>query len=1245
MQRNALQDLDAIDAVMTEFPESAFGELTIVTSTHGRISHALSKRQSNMHRADSLGTALESLESRMVPSAVVADTQMHTETYTDHQMLSFAGLPNGTYPKGQWHVFSLQDGTKIKTFNDEADVIVDNGTIRTQKSNGDSSWIWVGFEDGAARTVSALDMRYDPNSGGSAQPKITFGSNDDDQQKLPLTGSGLFPVNQLFTRAVIETFEHRGTAIAGIELAVVKTREVASVSPVVTTTIATSIPQTVPKTQTETYTEHQFVSFSNIPDGTYSKGIFHTVNLTPEVKIRLYSDDNFTVSGGVITPNIGSGNDWIHLSLADGQTPLLISSVRVRYSPSGGIAQGTLSVLSEDDTNRVIGISEQGDIPVQGPIKRILMALERHDGALLGVTMDSIKTREVAVVSQSSAATISTVSAETLTTIAQAIPLAPETDPHAPFLRAVSVQGSNITLAVSSPMVGGNTVMFAGLHDDGLFTNAIIDGTTDGSVTPVSLGMNAANPTGDYSIVLIGGPDRKTLSSIRVHWDYDAKKLSLCNGTTLWECQEAQGKAINEQMQEVLALANNPTTGSGVLAAMQQESLIDGLKSLPSPMCGMAPDFETSFWNAHPEWKDDAMHEMAMRQFNTQTSQYSVTQIFNSIVTQRNDTMSILRDAYSRFHSMLGDLLQQGITVLSEVRGGGNEPDIRRNFAILVDQYATSLPMYQLSSIGIRIADANTLLEAVKSVWTVKCEEMIELKAGETKIAAQQRYREQLVANGFVQAADGTMVAATDPRATTGLIYHTDSQGRLTILPQEQGQNFSTQTPTTLVADIFNTQTQLSKEHLYLSLGTGKELTDPLQLTVQPKKSSVIEFHIDEEKMVSFGTPGIFGRNLTLRISGTGLGDTTYASEKAGITGESISLRLPKGDYSLVIQDNTDYSDLVHAPLADESFPVMVETNIKPYHSAKIEGLISIEGNEKVMPVGMSVAAFDTKGNRVDLDPITKQPLTLDPSKPVWIVIHGMDSSENDSTINELAKALYGYAATSDIQVATIDWKDAAQDGTLLTQDAPWTPAVGQWVARRLIGAGFDPSKINFAGWSHGSYAAFEAAREVERMTGSQINTLVALDAARNYPIISGYDQMPINFAAVSRNSLAFDSSIIAGDNALSSTADVSLEVRSSSINPLVRHRLAVTAFTEILNHERQSSSNFSSYLSLQKMMGSAQDNAKQYSPNAYDGCFEGVIDVGIVEVPKDDGTYYQAIPTMMTLKKPDTALEEKVYF
>ncbi|MDD5623848.1 MAG: hypothetical protein PHI23_04020, partial [Candidatus Peribacteraceae bacterium] len=384
--------------------------------------------------------------------------------------------------------------------------------------------------------------------------------------------------------------------------------------------------------------------------------------------------------------------------------------------------------------------------------------------------------------------------------------------------------------------------------------------------------------------------------------------------------------------------------------------------------------------------------------------------------------------------------------------------------------------------------------------------------------------------------------------------------------------------------------------------------------------------------------------NLSLWIAGNGVDYTADKQESDGgsaeNSGESVSLKLTPGTYTLAVQDVTG----LQGPLGTVSMPqIPVHLEMQPYRTQEIVGRISTAGRMETMPVSMRVAEFENDQRNLDFDEVSK----LDPSKPVWVVIHGMNGSERMDEINELAKALHGYVTSANIQVVTINWEEAARDGLLVTQDAPWTIAVGRWTAQQLLAAGFDPPLINSAGWSHGTYAAYEMAREIQRLRPEkQINALVALDAANNIPAISGYDHSLVDFSAVSRNSLAIDSSFIAGSDSLARTADVSFMVRNAqSLDPKINHRLATTAFTEILNHERTHAGSFSRYFSLSGIMNPAESDISRYSCDAYEGIFEGVIDVGILFEQKTDGIYPRAIPMGLRIFGPGETTEVLVPF
>ncbi len=748
------------------------------------------------------------------------------------------------------------------------------------------------------------------------------------------------------------------------------------------------------------------------------------------------------------------------------------------------------------------------------------------------------------------------------------LPRNAEQAPLASTLNTISVSGSNIMFAVSSPVAGVHNVGFKGLQSEGAFTSTPVLCTGDNAPIPVSLGINGSNPTGDYDIVMTG-PDGKTESRVRVHWEIDTRQLSLCAG---FRCSVAPVNcAVTEQMQLLRALIDNPTVGDNALSAMQQESLTEGLRQLGSPYSEIASQGEAAFWAAHPEWRDDVIHDTVMR--IAATSSFTPTQIYEGLMRDRASQMNAMLGAGRQLNAALGELLQEGLRVLSAIRAGGNEGELRRTFAITVDRYNTSLVRAQA---GTRTTSADELLDAVKMIWQNKSAELIDIRVGETQLVAQQQYRDQLVASGFIQDIGGTMMAANDPRLQQ-VTYYVDANKRLTILPPggttvsgngNLGGNVIGGGSNALVQEI-------AAQHLFINLKQGEQITSPINVNMQPNKTSIIEFVIDEDKMVSFGTTGIIGRDLTLEIAGSGLGEKKYPSQKIGMTGESVSLRLPMGTYTLSIKDNSMYY-MANSELGNTPFSVSVETNIKPYNSANIEGKISIDGSEKTMPIGMRAIAFNNVGERISKDPDTGKDLILDPSKPVWVVIHGRTDSPDSDNMRELERSLSLLGKDKNFQVVIIDWREAARDVLKILgidvglEDASWTPAVGAWAGQRLLDAGFAPSQVFFGVHSHGSYGGFFAAKYMmDHTEGDQkAGGIIALDSAKN-PIFVGanINEADIQLKEVARYSLAFHSSFLGSiDRSLSADNTIIVGTNHSNNGMVKQHSDSVNALTDLLD-------------------------------------------------------------------------------
>ena len=158
----------------------------------------------------------------------------------------------------------------------------------------------------------------------------------------------------------------------------------------------------------------------------------------------------------------------------------------------------------------------------------------------------------------------------------------------------------------------------------------------------------------------------------------------------------------------------------------------------------------------------------------------------------------------------------------------------------------------------------------------------------------------------------------------------------------------------------------------------------------------------------------------------------------------------------------TDVTNYNGGTMASGDFSVDLHHQMQEYNSANIEGRISIEGRAGIMPVSMRVAEFLGEDRITDYN---KQVSKLDPSKPVWVVVHGREDQEDSDQISELARNLQSH----DVQVVTLDWNKAAKDNVVLVglQGTRWIEAVGTWAANQLQSLEFTTENIQIVGHSY----------------------------------------------------------------------------------------------------------------------------------------------------------------------------------
>jgi pimeloyl-ACP methyl ester carboxylesterase len=229
-------------------------------------------------------------------------------------------------------------------------------------------------------------------------------------------------------------------------------------------------------------------------------------------------------------------------------------------------------------------------------------------------------------------------------------------------------------------------------------------------------------------------------------------------------------------------------------------------------------------------------------------------------------------------------------------------------------------------------------------------------------------------------------------------------------------------------------------------------------------------------------------------------------------------------------------------------------------------------------------------------------PATLDKQRTVWLVIHGLNSSKDDASMQALAQAID--AASPDDQVILVDWAKLSDNpGSNVTAvNNAW--AAGDALAAKVRQAGIRTSQLNVVGFSAGGLVASRVAKELHG-----VNRTVAVDPAA--PDISVDHKgrkiyAPTNFARYSKYSIAFyGASYVPG----SLSADDTIAMTSLQGDQLEQHVESLYVFTTMLRRaagvESAPADNVSRLFSIQNILAA---NVPAWHKNYYAPGYEALL-------------------------------------
>ena len=194
--------------------------------------------------------------------------------------------------------------------------------------------------------------------------------------------------------------------------------------------------------------------------------------------------------------------------------------------------------------------------------------------------------------------------------------------------------------------------------------------------------------------------------------------------------------------------------------------------------------------------------------------------------------------------------------------------------------------------------------------------------------------------------------------------------------------------------------------------------------------------------------------------------------------------------------------------------------------------------------------------------------LTINPTIPTWVAVHGRTDSADKPQMKALASAV---ARQTGAQVLTLDWSEGA--GAWLSENnltdysgEAWIRPVAEWAASLLSAVGFVTSNINLIGHSWGAVLS----AEIASFFSGGVNTLVALDPADDAPAIGGtlYDPESVHFSANSGYSWAFLTSQFGSGSSVPTAHDsFVVDIQGDNWTLPSSHSHAKDMFTTMLNN------------------------------------------------------------------------------
>ncbi len=802
-------------------------------------------------------------------------------------------------------------------------------------------------------------------------------------------------------------------------------------------------------------------------------------------------------------------------------------------------------------------------------------------------------------------------------------------NPITPSLSVGSISGPTLLLVVETPF----DQFYIDTDMAGMLSTA--DSSSEGGTTfgLAQITVDTGRSTGYHTIRLYDRKGGQVIDTLSIYFDQGSRTITPGNPADEYSGSVSIADTDLAQQQLAMQALQTVPLGAGYaeIAQHQQLSLYEYTENLAAPHnLYFSADRMLDLLFTTPQYVKYADANMEQTVKDTWDSMgtymkdgvlfhhYDFSHAQTNVMLSKKQITEEFMGKLAVYGQGVSACMQSAVNIFLGILQGQPEEPLRQAYDAVYSQWASNGIIQSLAGIGMSLPNSWTLRMAAKEVFYGHWQYLVDTAEDVVQVRAREEYLRRVketedAKNAFKNAggdADALPVTmsrrqitlATKIRQTLDLM--TDSRIvsmnplRKNAVAIEVAQNLGD--VSTLQAlhinDALTKVMDMDLQDLYvadsLSNSVGgtvvtspdfNQSTDnnvPYALTMGADALFQKNIHLTENSILNLilthDDIAFNDRNVTLSVYNVDTHKMEWTSAKKGISANTISASFPAGNYRVMVSTAQALSPSVSTP---PNSRLHLTIDVKKESGTKREGMISLEGNRKAMPVSLSLVAFNNQGAPTNIDPATGRELVFDPNKAVWVVAHGRRDDPNSDQMEEVARNLFN----QDQQVLVVDWQEAAKDfirlpslipgmediDTLDLRDASWTPAVGKWVAQQLMGLGLKPELVNGDTHSHGTYVGYFMGEEIMRITGEKMNTLVALDPAKNPWFANNtITESDIHFDAVSKNSWSMISSVL-GSTTIADTATRYLEVASSNRNSVINateaHGYAVTLFSNII--------------------------------------------------------------------------------